>query len=130
MSEGSIIRGLIGSGIGAALGAGAWIACALYTEHELAVLAILLGGLTGLGMYLGYRFTNLLAGVAAAVIALLGILISRAVILHVLYESPDEVGEYLLWIVTATGPWGLLLLGIAMFMAFKVGASGPDSFED
>jgi len=126
----SLLRGCIGSAVGAALGAGAWIACALYTQHELAWLAILLGGLTGLGMYWGHRDTSFSAGLAAAAIALAAILGARTIILHVLFEPAEGLVELTLNVLLATGLWGLLFIGIAMFMAFKVGASGPSSFDD
>lgn len=126
----SLLRGCIGCTIGTALGAAAWIACALHTKHELLVLAVFLGGLSGLGMYVGHRNVSLWAGLAAACIAMVGILTARVFIMDRLFPPAESVGELILSAIFATGAWGLGFVGLAMVIAFKVGASGPDAFDD
>lgn len=126
----SLLRGCIGSGIGTALGSAAWIACALHTKHELVVLGILLGGLAGLGMHVGHRNVSLWAGLAAAIIAMVGIIAARIFIIQELFKPDVGPSELIVSAVFATGIWGFAVVGVAMFIAFHVGASGPDVFDD
>jgi phosphate/sulfate permease len=67
------VLGVLGSIVGAILGAGTWCLIAVLTNYEVGVIAWVLGGLAGLGMALGYRQARTAAGITAAVIAVLGI---------------------------------------------------------
>ncbi|GJM24248.1 MAG: hypothetical protein DHS20C16_06630 [Phycisphaerae bacterium] len=102
----------------------------MYTKHELALLAILVGGLSGLGMYWGYRDVGFLAGLVAALFAMSGIVAARVYILQKLFNTDEGPAELFVSAVFATGWWGILIVGVAMFIAFKVGTTGPDVFDD
>ena len=86
---GSFVLGVLGSIIGALVGAAAWCAIAVATEYELGIIAWALGGLAGFGMALGYRRRRAAAGVTAAIIALLGIVCARVMIVG--YMGREEL---------------------------------------
>jgi hypothetical protein len=72
-THGFFVLGVLGSIIGAVLGAATWCLIAVLTNYEVGIIAWVLGGLAGLGMALGYRQARTAAGITAAVIAVLGI---------------------------------------------------------
>ncbi|MGD8453905.1 MAG: hypothetical protein PVJ57_18980 [Phycisphaerae bacterium] len=105
--HGGFLWGLVGSVIGAAAGAAVWAAVAMLSNYELGIIAWLLGGLAGWGMAWGHHRGRVGAGLTAALIALLGILLARTVMLSyffredlaaaestlALYERPAEQAE-------------------------------------
>ena len=78
--HGLFILGVLGSITGAVVGAAAWCLIAVLTNYEVGIIAWLLGGLAGVGMALGYRQAHRAAGIAAAVIAVLGIVGAKVMI--------------------------------------------------
>jgi len=88
--RGQFVLGLLGSIIGTLVGAVVWCIIAVVTEHEAGVIAWALGGLAGFGMALGCRRQGRAgAGVAAAVIAVLGILVAKVMIFG--YLARDDI---------------------------------------
>ena len=87
----SFILGVVGSVIGALIGAVVWCVIAVLTQYELGIIAWALGGLAGFGMALAYRKGTAAAGGVAAVIAILGILAARIMIVG--YMSRGELAE-------------------------------------
>ena len=78
--RGLFILGLLGSIIGAFVGATVWCVITVLTNYEIGIIGWGLGGLAGLGMALGYRHARVAAGVTAAVIAVLGIVGAKVMI--------------------------------------------------
>lgn len=78
LGEGSrFLLGCIASGVGAAIGVGVWFAIARSFGVEIGYIALGLGGLAGLGMFLGHREASQVGGLVAAGIALAGILLAK-----------------------------------------------------
>ena len=89
--ERPFILGVFGSVIGALIGAVVWCVIAVLTQYELGIIAWALGGLAGFGMALAYRKGTAAAGGVAAIIAILGILAARVMIVG--YMSRGELAE-------------------------------------
>lgn len=71
----SMVKGLAMSAAGGLLGAAVWAGVAFGTGYEFGILAWLVGGMAGLGMYMGAdQKRTRLTGVAAAAIALMAVL--------------------------------------------------------
>ena len=83
------ILGVIGSLVGALIGAAIWWVIAIATEYEIGFIAWALGGLAGFGMALGYRKGSAAAGAVAAIIAIIGILAARLMI--VAYFNQEDI---------------------------------------
>ena len=75
--NGSFLRGLIMSIVGALIGALLWYGVVIATDYELGLIAWGVGILAGLGMLLGYRETDDLGGITAAFVALAAIFAAK-----------------------------------------------------
>lgn len=84
---GRFLLGLLLSFVGAGVGGGIWFTVAMLADYELGIIAWALGGLTGLGMALGYRRSSIPAGSAAAIIAF-GAVISTRIMIAVFFLVP------------------------------------------
>lgn len=73
VGAGTFAFGCALSGAGALLGAAAWSGVCIATDYEIGFIAWGLGVLAGMGMIMGYKGENVRAGLAACVIAILGI---------------------------------------------------------
>lgn len=76
---GRFTRGCLGSAIGAMIGAGIWYGVAHATQYESAWVAWAVGGLAGMGMYLGYGQAGAGAGLVAAGMSVAGIVAAKLV---------------------------------------------------
>lgn len=81
--------GLLGSLLGAAIGAVAWAVVVIVTNYQLGIIAWGLGALAGYGMARGHRDARAGAGIAAALVAVLGILAARVMFMS--YLAQDEL---------------------------------------
>ena len=74
-----------------------WWAVAYYLDIQLGLIAWAVGGLAGAGMMLGYGHEDALPGIAAAVIAFLGIIVAKVLIFASLFlplfTDPDRFAE-------------------------------------
>lgn len=73
--------GLLGSFVGALIGATVWAVVAIVTNYQLGIIAWGLGALAGYGMVRGHREARVGAGIVAALVAVLGIVAARAMII-------------------------------------------------
>jgi len=80
MAAGPFVLGGVLSGLGALVGGAVWFGIAMATGYEIGWIAWGIGGLAGLGMYLGYRTQDFRAGVVAAGTSALGIVAAKAMI--------------------------------------------------
>jgi hypothetical protein len=86
-NTGMFMLGCLISGIGALVGAGVWCLIALITNREAGLVAWGIGVVAGLGMTLGYRRQNNLAGVVAAGFSVAAILIGKFAIFSFVIHS-------------------------------------------
>ena len=91
LGAGTFAFGCALSFAGALVGAVLWSVVSVITEYEIGYIAWGLGVLAGGGMVLGYRTGNLRAGVAAAGIAIVGIVAAKATVF--VYLSYPELQE-------------------------------------
>lgn len=82
-SLGSFALGCVLAAVGAVGGALIWAAVAYYARLEIGWIAWGLGGLAGLGMAFGNRKPGVVPGVTAATIAILGLLLAKAMLFGV-----------------------------------------------
>lgn len=82
--------GLLGSLLGALIGAAVWAVVAIVTEYQLGIIAWGLGALAGYGMARGHREGRVGAGLAAALVAVLGILAARVVMVSYMARDAFE----------------------------------------
>ena len=81
--------------VGALIGAVIWFAVAVITQYEIGWIALLLGLLAGGGMAMGSKKRDARAGTAAAVIALVAILVAKAMVFaqadhEALRDTPED----------------------------------------
>ncbi len=115
------------SAAASAVGGVAWVAFAVQTQHEWLWLALLPGGLAGLGMYYGYRETSFGAGVAAGALALISLVVSRTIIVNALFQPGGSLGDLVVAGLLATGGlWTFAVFGLACLTAFLVAGFGLD----
>ncbi|MBY0310829.1 MAG: hypothetical protein K2W85_02045 [Phycisphaerales bacterium] len=95
----NVIKGLIGAGLGAIAGAAVWALLVYFTNYEFGFVAWALGVAAGFGMMMGSGGKGGIGmGVAAAVVAVLGILAGKLMVAHVIAtehvaRSIDNIGE-------------------------------------
>ena len=77
---GSFVLGCVLSGLGGVVGAAVWLLIAIITGYVISWIAIGLGALAGYGMTLGYHQRNQLAGVAAAGMSVVAILLAKIMV--------------------------------------------------
>ncbi|MEW6198435.1 MAG: hypothetical protein AB1601_07210 [Planctomycetota bacterium] len=82
--------GLLGSLVGALIGAAVWAVVAIATNYQLGIIAWGLGALAGYGMARGHREGRAGAGITAALVAILGILAARVVMVSYLARDAFE----------------------------------------
>ncbi|MBL8878933.1 MAG: hypothetical protein JNG88_07415 [Phycisphaerales bacterium] len=82
----SLMLGCIFSAVGAGIGGLVWFLIAYNAHYEVGYIAWALGGLAGLGMYLGCRDANQVGGAIAAFMAILGIVIAKFMVFSVILE--------------------------------------------
>ncbi len=83
---GRFVLGIILSAAAAAVGAVTWAVVAIITGYELGLIAAGVGGLAGLGMFLGYRRKSVMAGVVAVGTSTVAILAAKvAIFIFVIY---------------------------------------------
>ena len=81
LSQGmAFLWGCVMASFGASIGILIWWAVAYFTWTEWAVIALVLGALSGTGMQIGYAHDDDVSGIAAAAIAFLGIIVAKALI--------------------------------------------------
>lgn len=82
------VRALIGSLLAGAIGAAIWAAIAYYTDREIGWVAWGVGGLVGLGAFVGGRAdANAGTGVLAAVVALASIATGKFIVVDIISNS-------------------------------------------
>lgn len=89
---GSFVLGTVLSAVGAAIGGIVWYVVAQYLNAEVGYIAWGVGLLAGVGMAIGHRRANPVAGVVAACMAAAGIISAKAVIFFSFWAavfSPD-----------------------------------------
>ena len=79
-TAGTFLLGIAFSSIGALIGAAIWTVVAMTTGYSIGWIAWGVGVLAGIGMKLGYRNQSTSAGVAAASVALAGVLVAKVAI--------------------------------------------------
>ncbi len=79
-STGRFALGCVLASIAAAFAAGVWVVVGIASKTEFGVLAWALGAVVGLGMAMGYRKASSAAGIIAAGMSLLAILVAKAFI--------------------------------------------------
>lgn len=95
----NVIKGLIGAGLGAIAGAAVWALLVYFTNYEFGFVAWALGGAVGFGMMLASGGKGgVWMGIAAAVVAILGILAGKLMVAHVIAsehvtKSIESIGE-------------------------------------
>ncbi len=82
------LRGLAVSFGAALIGSFMWFGLAYSLDIEMAIIAWVLGGLAGVGMMIGYGVEDVLAGLAAAGVALLAIFVAKVMIFAVFLSNP------------------------------------------
>ncbi len=82
--------GVLGSMLGALIGAAAWAVVAIATNYQLGIIAWGLGALAGYGMARGHREGRVGAGIAAALVAVMGILAARVVMVSYMARDAFE----------------------------------------
>jgi hypothetical protein len=87
LGAGRFLLGTCLSAVGAMIGAAIWAGIGIATGFEIGYVAWAVGGLAGLGMYLGYREQNFKAGLVAAGMAVGGILAAKVLIFVFLFAS-------------------------------------------
>ncbi|HVJ80508.1 MAG TPA: hypothetical protein VNC50_05515 [Planctomycetia bacterium] len=133
---GAILRGALVSAVGAGIGALIWGGVAAGTGAEIGWLAWLIGGLAGGGMALGYGNRDGLAGGVAAIVAVLGVMVGKALVVEwaILPLVRRELGGLVdevdgLWFEAfkhTFDPIDLLFFGLAIYTAYKVGSGGGE----
>jgi hypothetical protein len=120
------IRGCAASFGSALIGSILWFAAAYYWHLELPIVAWVLGGLAGVGMMLGYGVEDVLAGLAAAGMALLAIFATRVTIFAVVFADIIDIGlAFQLGLRTLAWPWwNTLILLFSCATAYQVGSGG------
>lgn len=83
-----MLKGIIGSLAGGAVGATLWAVVAYYTQYELGIIAALVGAACGLGMSLGTQGgAGPIGGLTACAIALLAIVVGKYTVLQFVMSS-------------------------------------------
>ena len=129
-SAGSLLRGSIASAVGATIGAVAWVFVAVKTGYQLSLIAWILGGLAGLGMYLAHRQPNGLSGLIAGTIALASILVARITIIQLVLHPNVDMADLIIGAITSVDPKAALFAILAVGTAYWVGAHGPELSRD
>jgi hypothetical protein len=96
--QGSFMKGLAASAVGAAVGGVAWFGIAWAIGYEFSFIAILVGILAGVGMQWGHEGYSTLGGWVACGTALLAMLLAKAavimiVVLPALRAEGDSLGD-------------------------------------
>lgn len=95
----NVIKGLVGAGLGAIAGAAVWALLAYFTNFEFGLVAWAVGVAAGFGMMIGSGGKGGIGmGIAAALVAILGILAGKLMVAHVIAtehvaRSIAEIGE-------------------------------------
>jgi hypothetical protein len=87
------LRGLAVAFACALIGSFMWFGLAYLLDIEMAIVAWVLGGLAGLGMRIGYGVEDVLAGLAAAGVALVAIFVAKVMILAAFLGNPAHFME-------------------------------------
>jgi hypothetical protein len=117
---GPLVRGTIGSAIGAALGGVIWAMIAISTHYEIGYVAVLVGAMSGMGMFIGVRDPSALGGAIAAGMAALSIVIAKASIVLYLFGGAGEIpiADLLFAIVRYSDPMDILFYILAIGAAY------------
>jgi hypothetical protein len=117
---GPLVRGTIGSAIGAALGGVIWAMIAISTHYEIGYVAVLVGAMSGMGMFIGVRDPSALGGAIAAGMAALSIVIAKASIVLYLFGDAGEIpiADLLFAIVRYSDPMDILFYILAIGAAY------------
>jgi hypothetical protein len=96
--QGSFMKGLVASAVGAAVGGVAWFGIAWAIGYEFSFIAILVGILAGVGMQWGHEGYSTLGGWVACGTSLLAMLLAKAavimiVVLPALRAEGDSLGD-------------------------------------
>ncbi len=95
----SVVKGLVGAGLGSIAGAAVWALLASLTHYEFGIVAWALGAAAGFGMVLGSGGRGgFWLGASAALIAIVGILSGKLLVAHVIASEHvtkmiDTIGE-------------------------------------
>jgi hypothetical protein len=135
-SKGSLVTGILLSLAGALVGALVWFGVAWATNYEIGWIAWGVGVLAGAGMLVGYRQTDTIAGILAAVISLVGILGAKIMVFaHALSQIDPEfrkmadsmgiqIGTMSDFFESSFGPIDGLFILLAVASAYKIGTTG------
>ena len=134
-APGSFLLGCVLCVLGSSIGAGLWYGLVILTGYEIGWLAWGVGVLAGLGMLLGYRKENDLAGITAAFISCFGIVAAKWGVFVTLIrphlqelielEFIDEsMSTLAIFNQTCFGLIDGIFILIAFFSAYKLGSGG------
>jgi len=84
----AFLRGVAVSFGAALIGSFMWFGLAYWLDVEMAIIAWVLGGLAGVGMMIGYGVEDVLAGFAAAAVALAAIFVAKVMIFAAFLGNP------------------------------------------